>query len=742
MGDGTRARSSPRRSRKDLLAGLARPPLSDRRFWVVQAAVAAVFLARLGTRFATDRAAISSVPGSVWILLLLVPIVYAGRIFGFVGSAGAALSGVGLFAPEELLAHHSATGIWEVLSALGMLLVTAVLLGDGFEERRLLREQLCLQERRRAELERGAIQAGAGEPVARSERRFQLAFENNTAGMAIADLEGRLVDVNRAYCEMLGYEAKELLGRNLVVFTHPDDRSLTLETNRRITSGEVDQTAYVKRYLHKDGRVVYGDVLTGVMKDEDGRPMHLVASIKDVSKERELAAQLSHQALHDPLTGLANRVLFDDRLTQALARGAREGGLVAVLLLDLDDFKGVNDSYGHHVGDQLLVALARRFEQVTRKSDTLSRFGGDEFLYLAAGLSSPAEAEEVARRLLDALSEPVLIAGTRLEQRASIGVVVGGSSGREGRELVQNADTALYEAKRQGKARHVVFSSAMHELASNRFELLRELRQAFASGELSMHYQPLVDLGTGAVAGFEALMRWEHPTRGWVPPGEFIPLAEQSGLISELGTFALGEAGAAATSWRPTAGGACLPYVSVNLSACQFHDPDLVPAVESVLASTGLPPRRLVLEITESVALADPEASKRVIEHFERLGVHVALDDFGTGYSSLSYLTLLRPSIIKIDHSFVGSASESIYNYTMLEAIVSLGHKLNMTMVAEGVETPEQLERLRHLGCDLGQGYLFSPAVPSGEVARVLDSTSGSFGQQVASLASRHERSA
>jgi diguanylate cyclase (GGDEF)-like protein len=469
-------------------------------------------------------------------------------------------------------------------------------------------------------------------------------------------------------------------------------------------------------------------------RDAAGATLYFLISVRDVTQERALSAQLSHQALHDSLTGLANRVLFEDRLSQTNARTARRGGWNAVLMLDLDNFKAVNDTLGHHVGDLLLVAFARRLEEVTRSSDTLCRLGGDEFLYLAEGLTSPAQAEEVAERLLGVVAAPFSLAGTQVEQHASIGVVVWEGTSKDCTELLQNADVAMYEAKRQGEGRHVVFTPAMDEDADNHFALTRELGHSLQSGEISMHYQPIVDLATSEVVGFEALMRWEHPERGQVPPGVFIPLAEQSDLIFELGSFALREAISEASSWERTGAQASELFVTVNLSARQFHDPDLVSMIEGALTASGLAPKRLLLEITESVALVDVVWTTSVIEHLDHIGVAVALDDFGTGYSSLSYLALLHPMIIKIDRSFVSPSHESAYNDTVLEAIVSLGQKLKMTVLAEGIETQGQLEHLRALGCEVGQGFLFSPAVPAGEVAAMLGRKSRRLGRRLALL--------
>jgi diguanylate cyclase (GGDEF)-like protein/PAS domain S-box-containing protein len=587
--------------------------------------------------------------------------------------------------------------------------------------------------KRAAEHVRAAAQLAAAEALAKSEQRFRLAFENNMAGMIFVDFEGRILAVNDSFCKTIGRTREEIFGKDSALFTHPEDRSITEEAHRRLTSGEAEQVSYVTRFLHKDGRVIDVEVSKSPARDAIGTTSYFVVSVRDITQERALAAQLSHQALHDRLTGLANRVLFEDRLSQAYARAARQCQWGAVMLLDLDDFQGVNDTFGHIVGDQMLFGLARRFEQVTRSSDTLSRCGGDQFLYLAEGLTSPAQAEEVAERLLGVLAEPFSLVGAHLEQHASIGVVVFDGTKKDCTELIQDADAALYEAKREGKGRYVLFTPAMHQQAVGRFALVQELGHSLQSGEISMHYQPIVDLATNEVVGFEALMRWQHPERGQVPPDVFISLAEQSDLIFELGSFALREAVTEARSWKRTGARAGLPYVTVNLSARQFHDPDLVSMIEEALTASGLAPKRLLLEITESVALANVVGTVNVIENLARLGVAVALDDFGTGYSSLSYLALLRPKIIKIDRSFVSPSKPSMRNDTLLEAIVSLGQKLDMTVLAEGIETQGQLERLRCVGCELGQGYLFSPAVPAGEVAAMLAWESGRWGQGLTS---------
>jgi len=555
---------------------------------------------------------------------------------------------------------------------------------------------------------------------AEAEERFRLAFENNMAPMLTSDLGNRLTSANEAFCEMVGRTKEELIGFTTDDYTFPDDLGLMEENQLRLTSGEVDQVRYVKRYVRRDGRVIFVEVSKSPVYDAADNMLYFVVSQRDITEERMLTDQLSHQALHDPLTGLANRALFEDRLAQAHRRSIRMGDRGAVLLVDLDDFKGVNDTFGHLMGDRLLMAVARRLEGVTRSTDTICRFGGDEFLYLAESVNSAVEADNVAVRLLNSLLEPFIIDGVHIEQHASVGVVVWDETSLGYNEIVHEADLALYEAKREGKGHHVVFTPGMHQESVNRFALISDLRHALSAKQITMNYQPIIDLKTTRVIGFEALMRWQHPTRGPVAPDVFIPLAEQSDLILDLGAFALHEALSAASRWPLRADTGTAPYVTVNLSAHQFRDPKLTKMVETELRESKLAPDRLVIEITESVTLLYVAETLSVMEELNAMGVGFALDDFGTGYSSLSYLALTHPKIIKIDQSFVSPAVESLRNDALLEAIVMLGQKLDMTMAAEGIETSTQLERLQRLGCEFGQGFLFSPAVPAEEAALMV----------------------
>ena len=547
--------------------------------------------------------------------------------------------------------------------------------------------------------------------------KFQLAFETAMSPMTFTDSQDRIVAANPAFCELLGRSIDELVGRDSQHFTYPVDIGVTENSHQRVRGHEASRDRYVKRYLHRDGRVIVVEVSRSATYDDDGNLLYSVISERDITEERLLTAQLAHQALHDPLTGLANRTLIEDRLGQARAKVARHGGYGAVLMLDLDDFKVVNDTHGHVIGDQLLIGVARRLDEVARTADTLSRFGGDEFLYLVEGVRQAEQINHVAERLLAALEEPFVILGIEIQQYASVGVAIWSADTPIDSPIIEEADLALYEAKRLGRGQYAVFSPSLRQHAMGRFEQLQELRQALESGEIVMHYQPIVDDTSSLVVGFEALMRWNHPTRGWVGPAEFLGLAESSDLIGDLGVFALTQATRTAASWT----GLTTPYVTVNLSARQFFHDDLTSMVVSALRASGLAASRLVLEVAEHVALQDPNRSASIIAELAELGVGVAIDQFGSGLSALAYLMNLQLQFVKIDQSFVRPTHGIGYNEALVGFIVALGEQHGVSVVAEGVETIDQFDRLRDAGCRLSQGFLFSRAVPADDTAPMLD---------------------
>ncbi len=679
-------------------------PLSNRHFWFTQILIIGVVAASTSAEYFLPKSIITRVPDNFWVLLLFVPAVYAGVNFGLIGSLGSILSGTVVLGIAELIMPRRAIEVWPLLSTFVILLISAIVFGIGFEEKKM-----------------STIKLMSAELLAKSEENFRLAFDNNMAPMGVADLNSYVLRVNQAFCDLLGCTEDELLGLNLFSFTHPDDRLISETMNQRPHDGNFDRVQYSKRYIHKDGHIIFAEVSRSFVRNDAGEPTMTIVSVRDVTAEYALASKLSYQANHDQLTGLPNRVLFQDQLAHAFERAMVDGSFGALFMLDLDDFKGVNDTFGHEVGDQLLVISARRLEKVARSTDTLCRFGGDEFLYLAEGLKEASEAIEIAQRMGEVFSDDFLIDGNPMKQSVSIGVVFwDATEGKSWSDIFRAADTAMYRAKGSGKNRYTLFTAEMTEEAASNFRLTQDLSRALSKGEISMQYQQIMDISTSKIIGYEALMRWNHPDLGWIPPSVFIPLAEKNNLIAELGTFALRDAISEAATWCPIGDGSNLPHVAVNISAVQFHDSNIVSIIEGILAENQLAPERLVIEITEGVALANIDFAVEVVDHLKRLGIGVSLDDFGTGYSSLSYLAKLQPNYIKIDRSFVSGSEKTYDSNCLLEAIISLCHVLNMTVLAEGIETSTQLAILQHLGCELGQGYLFSAAIPARDLPHHL----------------------
>ncbi len=458
----------------------------------------------------------------------------------------------------------------------------------------------------------------------------------------------------------------------------------------------------------------------------------LTSALEQRVKQR--TDELQHQAFHDPLTGLANRALFIDRAQQALARSARSGETVAVLLVDLDGFKSVNDSLGHQVGDALLGEVARRLSTALRGEDTVARLGGDEFVVLVDSVSGIEEARALAERLREALRPRLQLPDCDYAVTASIGVAMGSADDVDVHDLLRDADTAMYAAKSTGKDAAQVFAPSMHEQANERFHLQVDLRQALERSEFILFYQPTFELSSGQLKGFEALIRWFHPTQGMVAPDRFIPLAEETGLIVPIGRWVLGEALRQAAAWDASHPHAGPLTMAVNVSAVQLLAPSLLPDVRGALADTGIDPARVVLEITEGSLVDDAHGVIEVLEEIRSLGIRIAIDDFGTGYASLSYLQRLPVDILKVDRSFVMGLADGDKSHELLEAILGVGQALSLATVAEGVEDHGQLETVRGMGCDMAQGYLMSKPIPA-EVAEGL--LSGDLPLQSVSSATR-----
>jgi diguanylate cyclase (GGDEF)-like protein len=446
----------------------------------------------------------------------------------------------------------------------------------------------------------------------------------------------------------------------------------------------------------------------------------VLLNLRDVRERKALEDQLRHRAFHDELTGLANRALFEDRLTHALARARRHDGRVAVLFFDLDDFKPVNDALGHAAGDTLLKEVALRMAECLRASDTGARVGGDEFAVLLEDPTVPDDIDDVAGRLLEAIGRPLVVNERELFPSASIGVAVDEGGTATATDLLRDADVAMYAAKRSGKGRVARFEPTMRTMAVDRLHLRADLERAVERDELTLLYQPIVQLDTGDVISVEALARWQHPLRGLLEPGSFIPLAEESGLIVPIGRHLLRRACREAVGWRDAAALPSEVSVSVNLSARQLQHPDLVADVRSALADSGLSPTRLLLEVTENVLIDDAAVAVEQLEALRALGVRIALDDFGTGYSSLSYVRRFPLDELKIDRSFVDRIAQADGDSALVSTIATLAEQLGLRLVAEGVEREEQAAALRVLQCELAQGFLFARPLESEAVAALL----------------------
>jgi diguanylate cyclase (GGDEF)-like protein/PAS domain S-box-containing protein len=549
-----------------------------------------------------------------------------------------------------------------------------------------------------------------------SEEQFRLLFSANPYPMWVHDRETlRFLEVNDAAVAHYGYTRDEFL-----TMTIGDVRPA--EDVARLREALVAERASLeaspgRQHRLKDGRLIDVEITSHLIAFR-GRPATLVVA-QDVTARKALEAELAHQALHDPLTGLANRALFLDRLGHALARIDGRGGGLAVLFLDLDDFKYVNDSLGHRAGDRLLVEVAARLLAGLRPGDTVARLGGDEFTVLLEDLAEPEEARRVAERLADGLRPPFRLDGRDVFVSASIGIA-GPSAGAQADDLLRLADVAMYEAKHRGKARYAVFDVGMDDRAWKRLDLEAELRRAIATDQLRVHYQPLLDLQSGRIVEVEALVRWEHPARGLLPPGEFIPLAEETGLIVPLGRRVLEEACRQVRIWQLAYPSDPPLAVAVNLSARQLMRPELVADIAAALRGADLGPSSLTLEVTETAALHDIVAMVGPLRALRERGMRLAIDDFGTGYSGLSYLRGCPVDALKIDRAYVAGLGVDPADTAMVRAVIAFARTLGLEVVAEGVENAIQLAELVGLGCDRGQGYFFARPLPAEKLADLL----------------------
>lgn len=540
-------------------------------------------------------------------------------------------------------------------------------------------------------------------------RQSATVFASTRDGVVITDLEGRIRAVNRAYCEMSGHSEAELLGRNpkLLRSGRHDAAFFAAMWQSIHATGQWQGEIWNRR---KNGEVFPQWLTISTVRNDWGEPTHYVGVLTDISQLKQSEATLEHLAHYDPLTDLPNRILAQSRIQHALEQARRHERQVAVLFLDLDRFKTVNDSLGHPVGDELLTAIGRRLRERLRDEDTLARLGGDEFLVLIESAPGTEDIALVAQHLLDALEQPFhLPSGHEVFVGASLGISLYPQDGASVTELIQHADVAMYQAKEQGRNTYRFYTQALTRAANEKLELEASLRRALARGEFLLHYQPQVDVGSGAITGCEVLARWQPPDGGLISPARFIPVAEETGLIVALGEWVLRTACAQARAWMD----AGLPefVVSVNVSARQLRQRDLPQRVATILAETGLPPRRLALELTESVIMGQGDQAEGLLRALKQLGVGLSIDDFGTGYSSLAYLKRFPIDQLKIDQGFVRDIPHDRNDMEIAAAVIALGRSLNLKVLAEGVETPAQLDFLAGRGCDAYQGYLFSQPV-------------------------------
>ncbi len=549
-------------------------------------------------------------------------------------------------------------------------------------------------------------------------RKLSRAVEQSASAVMITDIQGRIEYVNPRFTRITGWQSHEVVGETPRLLRAPQTPP---ETHRRLWE-TVKSGFEWHGELHnrrKNGELYWCLQTISPLKDERGAVTHFVAITEDISERKEAESQIRHLAFYDPLTGLPNRRLFRDRLSQAIAHAQRDDDGLAVLSLDLDRFKTVNDSLGHPAGDALLQRVAERLAPELEPGDTLARLGGDEFALVPTGVKRPEEAAKLARALLERLAAPVIIEGRELYAGASVGITLYPHDGAELDTLLRNADLALYRAKDEGGGCWRFFTADQNTATQKRMMLENTLRGGIERGELIVHYQPQVELATGRICGAEALVRWVHPTLGMVAPNDFIPLAEETGLIVPLGTWVLREACRAAQRWPSSRGIA--PIVAVNVAARQLREPGFADLVARALAESGLPASRLELELTESAVMDRPDEALTMLRALHVLGVRLSIDDFGTGVSSLARLKALPFHVIKIDRSFVDDVVLDPGDRAIVSAIIALGHSLGLEVLAEGVETEGQLQLFEALGGDLVQGWLVGKAMPDDELVRLLE---------------------
>ncbi|HEX8099806.1 MAG TPA: EAL domain-containing protein [Actinomycetota bacterium] len=553
-----------------------------------------------------------------------------------------------------------------------------------------------------------------------SEEKYRGIVETATDWIWELDLRGRCTYSNPAVKDLLGYEPEEVIGQSRLALIHPDDHEEATATLSHRRS--IGWNRWALRWIHKNGGVRWLESNAVPVLDTEGHPVGYRGADRDVTEQPKLQQEMARQALFDPLTGLPNRFLFRDRLDQALTGALRDGLSVALLMVDLSAFKAINDTFGRAVGDNVLVHVARRIQNAARPGDTVARLGADEFAVLLDGAAG-SDAVAIAEGILESLRDPIRLDDKELFVDASIGIAESPGGSVLGEAILRDADAAMYSAKGGGRGRIEMYRPELHSEVLKRFEMVTDLRRALERKEFAVWYQPIVALADERVASFEALIRWEHPLRGIVSPTEFIPIAEQTGMVVYLDRWVMNEACRTAREWQEQSSSSQPISVAVNVSARQLQDRDLTREVERSLQESGLDPESLTLEITESVVMQDSEATISILHGLKALGIKLAIDDFGTGFSSLSYLRRLPVDVVKIDRSFVAGVASASEEWTLARGIVKLVHSLGFQTIAEGVERADQKAHLRALGCRFGQGYYFAKPMTSEEASRLVRET-------------------
>jgi diguanylate cyclase (GGDEF)-like protein/PAS domain S-box-containing protein len=581
-----------------------------------------------------------------------------------------------------------------------------------------------ISDRKHREIERirnEAYRHQAEQAARESENRYRLVAENISDLVCLNDLEGRYTYVSPSCKALLGYVPEELIGRTPYEFIHPEDQ---MQVRREVHSPVVKGATacpFMHRVRKKDGSYIWVETLVKPILDEFGQVSQLQTTARDVTDRVKVEAQLRHAALHDSLTGLPNRSILMERLGVLLAQNqSSPPSLSALLFLDLDQFKVINDSLGHLTGDKLLVWVANKLSQVVRITDIVARISGDEFVILLEDLDEQNQAIQIAERVLEELKDPFVMEQREIFITSSIGIVLDFSPYQTAEDLVRDADIAMYQAKASGRANYALFAPQMRLKVVERMNLSNDLRRALEYQELLLYYQPIVALDRLTIESFEVLLRWQHPSLGMVSPDQFIPIAEETGLIVPIGQWLLQTACRQLASWRRDISSAQDLRVSVNLSVRQLQSQDLMVQLDQILQDSGLPANALTLEITESVLVKNFGMTNQLLSQVQRQGINISIDDFGTGYSSLSYLHRLPVDALKIDRTFVSHMGQDAKNQTIAESIIALSNVLGLNAIAEGIETAEQLHWLQDHGCEYGQGYLFSRPVPAEQAGDLL----------------------